>query len=149
MKRTLAAVALAMFGVGMAGPAHAAPPTSGFVSGWGTRPGFAFGGEVKIATDGTTVGEFTIVMDIDPTHHVSCRYHDFYRGQVSGNLATFMAKGSCIGPSGPFTSFNNFGIADNGSPGAGLDKIDVNYFGATGIAIPGGLLVTGDLEVHP
>jgi hypothetical protein len=37
----------------------------------------------------------------------------------------------------------------NGSPGAGVDGIDVNFLGASGVAIPGGVLSSGDLILTP
>jgi hypothetical protein len=40
-------------------------------------------------------------------------------------------------------------VHDNGSPGAGVDVIDVNFLGPGGVAIPGGVLSSGDLAVTP
>jgi hypothetical protein len=62
--------------------------------------------------------------------------------------------GSCqvlttTGDSLPFTSDNTFYIVDNGVPGAGHDTVDVNFTGASGVAVPGGFLVDGNFIVSP
>lgn len=46
-----------------------------------------------------------------------------------------------------FVSDNTFSIVDNGEPGAGLDTIDVNFLGESGISIPGGTLMHGNFVV--
>ncbi|HEX2687879.1 MAG TPA: hypothetical protein VHN14_14730 [Kofleriaceae bacterium] len=66
-----------------------------------------------------------------------------------GASAVFSGLGYCHGPNGWFYSTNRFAITNGGSPGAGFDKIDVNFLGASGIAIPGGTLDSGELYVSP
>lgn len=120
------------------------------VSGWGTRNEFTFGGQVDIQLSGAVSGHFTIVIDLPDGTHSSCRYLRFYRGSVSRNVATFYGDGRCYSPTyGWYTSSNQFTVHDNGSPGAGVDVIDVNFLGSTGVAIPGGFLSSGDLSITP
>jgi hypothetical protein len=120
------------------------------VSGWGTRNEFTFGGQVVIQPTGDVAGHFTIVIDLPDGTHSACRYLRFYRGSVSRNVATFYGDGRCYSPTyGWYTSVNQFTVQDNGSPGAGVDGIDVNFLGATGVAIPGGVLSSGDLTITP
>jgi hypothetical protein len=120
------------------------------VSGWGTRNEFTFGGQVDIQPTGAVSGHFTIVIDLPDGTHSSCRYLRFYRGSVARNVATFYGEGRCYSPTyGWYTSFNQFTVQDNGSPGAGVDVIDVNFLGSTGVAIPGGVLSSGDLAIAP
>jgi hypothetical protein len=147
MYRRMGTILAALFTLGLAMPARAAG--GGHVFGWGTRSAFAFSGEVFIAASGAATGQFTIVEDVSPSQHLSCRYREFFHGLVTGHIAQFDAIGECIAPSGPFKSVNHFSIIDNGSPGAGVDQIDVNFIGPSGISIPGGVLTSGDFDVTP
>lgn len=119
------------------------------VSGWGKRGAFVFGGEVSIAPSGDVAGQFTIVIDEPNGTHGSCRYHRFWSGSASGASAVFSGLGYCHGPNGWYYSTNRFAITNVGSPGAGVDTIDVNLLSAIGVAIPGGTLDSGDLYVGP
>jgi hypothetical protein len=138
----------ALVGLVAATSASAAGPWQ--VSGWGTRNEFTFGGQVVIQPTGDVAGHFTIVIDLPDGTHSACRYLRFYRGSVYRNVATFYGDGRCYSPTyGWYTSTNQFTVHDNGSPGAGVDVIDVNFLGASGVAIPGGVLSSGDLTLTP
>ncbi|WP_044964057.1 MULTISPECIES: hypothetical protein [Sorangium] len=50
---------------------------------------------------------------------------------------------------GAFAAANRFTFSDLGSPGAGVDAVDVNYYGAVGVAIPGGFFDDGDIVYTP
>jgi hypothetical protein len=140
---------LVMSALSNLGASTSALASAGHVSGWGTRAGFTFGGDVQIAADSSVSGHFTIIQDLPDGLHQSCRYTRLYRGDVSRGQAQFYGTGVCHGPYGWYTSQNFFTIVDHGSPGTGVDTIDVNFLGVAGISIPGGVLASGDLSVTP
>lgn len=131
----------------------------GFVTGSAnSTSGISIVGLVHDQGNGRGKGFFTIVVHRDVhegnTAAVVCNYKHFDDLVISGNTATFHSVGSCkvltiSGTLQPFTSDNTFTIVDNGEPGAGLDALDVNFLGASGVAIPGDLLMEGNFIVSP
>jgi len=130
--------------------------TLGFVTGGGTKDQFSFVGRVYLTSREAAKGHFVILIHPDlpdgNTVAVTCVYRDFDSVSFSGPTASFHSVGKCKvlltdGSTAKFTSDNVFGISDNGQPGAGTDTIDVNFLGASGIAIPGGFLTTGNFVV--
>ena len=106
-------------------------------------------GSITRQADGSLTGHFTIVLDGGDQQPTVCRYLSFQPLHINGGSWELDASGSCWGQYGPFTAANHFYLADHGSPGAGVDAIDVNYYGSTGVAIPGGVLDDGDLTFTP
>jgi len=130
--------------------------TLGFVTGGGTKDQFSLIGRVYLTNQGAAKGHFVILAHPDvpdgSTVAVTCVYRDFDSVTISGNSASFHSVGTCKilltdGSTAKFTSDNVFSIIDNGEPGAGTDAIDVNFLGASGIAIPGGFLSGGNFVV--
>jgi hypothetical protein len=130
--------------------------TLGFVTGGGTKDQFSFVGRVYLTSREAAKGHFVILIHPDvpdgSTVAVTCVYRDFDSVTISGNTASFHSVGKCKvlltdGSTAKFTSDNVFGITDNGQPGAGTDTIDVNFLGASGIAIPGGFLSGGNFVI--
>jgi len=123
------------------------------VSGAGQRQAFSFGGKVKLK-DGKAKGEFALVAHpLAPqgtTVSVACGYKLFTGVTITGNTATFTARGKCAriltsGEIETFAAINTFQIVDN----AAGDQIDVNFEGPSGIAVPAGALDFGDFAVAP
>jgi hypothetical protein len=126
----------------------AAATTTGVVRGGGAKDTFGFGSNVTIQSDGTAKGFFFITDQTDTTPMIVCLYYSFSNASISGSVATFDMAGVCYSPTGTFAASNHTTIIDNGHPGAGVDAIDVNFLGSGGIAIPGGVIQTGDLIVR-
>ena len=129
-----------------------------YVTGSANTDGFSIVGWVKIQSSGRVKGNFLIVVHRDEPEFTTaaavCTYRIFDNVVIDGNRATFHSVGSCVsltttGGRQSFTSDNTFTIVDNGSPGPGLDAIDVNFAGASGVAVPGSLLVNGNFIVVP
>ena len=129
-----------------------------YVTGSANTDGFSIVGWVKILNNGRVKGNFLIVVHRDEPEFTTaaavCTYKVFDNVVISGNRATFHSVGACVsltttGGRESFTSDNTFTIVDNGSPGAGVDAIDVNFAGASGVAVPGSLLVDGNFIVVP
>ena len=127
-----------------------------FVTGSANTDGFAIVGWLHDNGDGTAKGAFSIVVHRDlPEHDITgsiCSYRYFDEVVFEKGFVRFHSIGVCQGllTNGTqlrFLSDNVFGIRDNGQPGAGLDTIDVNYLGASGVAVPGGALVDGNFVV--
>ena len=132
-------------------------PGDGFGERWkvrgaGQRLHFTFGGAFIRDTAGIR-GQF--VLDVHPlaptgtTLSLACRYTDFVDFIIEDNVATFEARGRCrrldtAGEISMVDVHNEFRIVDNGDSG---DLIDVEFVGTTGIAVPGGALDFGNLEV--
>ena len=129
-----------------------------FVTGSANTDGFSIIGRLRILRDGTTRGNFVIIVHRDvPEGSVAaavCTYKQFDNVVIRNNVATFHSIGACQvlttgGGRASFTSNNTFGIVDNGVPGAGHDTVDVNFTGPSGITIPGSFLVDGNFIVSP
>ncbi len=129
-----------------------------YVTGSANTEGFSIVGWVKILNNGRVKGNFLIVVHRDEPEFTTaaavCTYKAFDNVVINDNRATFHSVGSCVsltttGGRESFTSDNTFTIVDNGSPGPGVDAIDVNFAGAGGVAIPGSLLVNGNFIVVP
>lgn len=131
----------------------------GFVTGSGSsESGSSILGLVHDQGNGVGKGFFTIILHRNVpegnTAAVVCKYKEFNDLVISGNTATFHSVGSCkiltvSGTLQPFTSDNTFIIVDDGEPGAGIDALDVNFLGASGLSIPGGFLMEGNFIVSP
>lgn len=123
------------------------------VTGAGQRQAFSFGGSVRLAGNKAT-GEFVLVAHpLSPastTVSVACRYRKFNQVSITGTTATFRGMGKCSrlltsGEIENFEAVNVFQIVDNPAG----DQIDVNFEGASGLAIPAGALDFGDFTVTP
>jgi hypothetical protein len=130
--------------------------TNGFVTGGGTKDQFSFAGRVYLTRSGAPKGHFIIIEHFNTPDGTSaaatCTYRSFDNVTISGNHASFHSVGKCKvyvtdGSTLQFNSDNVFSITDNGQPGNGVDVIDVNFLGASGIAIPGGVLSSGNFIV--
>ena len=144
-------VTLALALTAVAGAAAASPN----LSGWGTRDWNTWHssviGDVTLQPDGSITGHFTIITFNDGEDTVFCRYLRFRPLRISGGGWAFDGYGVCLSESsgGYYPVSNRFAIGDYGSPGAGIDYIDVNYYGPVGPSVPGGYIQTGDLIVTP
>jgi hypothetical protein len=127
--------------------ANASPPNT--LSGWGERSGTRFMGSITRQADGSLKGKLTLVFDYGDNQPTVCRYLSFQPLNINGGSWVFNAQGTCWGQYGSFPAANRFYLADNGSPGAGVDAVDVNYYGSTGVAIPGGFFSDGDITFTP
>lgn len=145
------ALAAALSVTAVAAAAEAAPT----LSGWGTRDWqtyhSSFMGQVSLQANGSLTGHFTIITSNDGEDTVFCRYLRFRPTRIGGGGWVFDAWGVCLSESsgGYYSVSNRFAIVDYGSPGAGIDYIDVNYYGAVGPSVPGGYLDSGDLISTP
>jgi hypothetical protein len=125
------------------------------LSGWGTRDWTTFHstfmGDVTKNPNGTVTGHFTIITHNDGEETVFCRYLRFRENRIGGGGWNFDGWGVCISESsgGYYPVHNRFAIVDYGTPGAGVDYIDVNYYGPVGPSVPGGFIQTGDLISVP
>ena len=144
-RSTLAALA-ALAVATSALPAAAASPTT-TMSGWGVRGDASFMGTVRHHTDGAMDGHFTIVVHKAGEEPTLCRYFSFRPLTIYPGGWSFEATGTCYTKGISFPAQNRISIGDNGSPGA--DYIDVNYYGAVGVSIPGGVLDEGDIVYTP
>jgi hypothetical protein len=154
--RRAARVACAAFLVLAVGAVDAA--AQAFVTGSGNVPGFSIAGRLRVLKSGRARGSFLIIVHRDEpeftTAAVVCSYREFDNVVFDNNRATFHSVGQCValttnGLQQSFTSDNVFSIVDNGVPGPGVDGIDVNFLGASGVAIPGGVLLHGNFIVSP
>ncbi|WP_437679695.1 hypothetical protein [Sorangium sp. So ce131] len=128
-------------------PAAAGPlPT---LSGWGVRGHASFMGSVSQQADGSLRGHFTIIIHNPGEAPVTCRYLRFRPRTVSGGSWSFDGHGTCWSSGGTFAAANHFAFSDLGSPGAGVDAVDVNYYGPVGVSIPGGFFDDGDIVYTP
>lgn len=151
--RTSTALALvaALSVTAVAAAAEAAPN----LQGWGTRDYTTFHstfmGDVTLQPNGELTGHFTIITSNDGEETVFCRYLRFRPTRIAGGGWVFDGFGVCISESsgGYYPVSNRFAIGDYGTPGVGVDYIDVNYYGPVGPSVPGGYLVTGDLISTP
>lgn len=129
-----------------------------YVTGSANTDGFSLVGYVHQLGGGGGAGHFMIVVHRDTPENgmtaAVCEYTKFTNVFIANRVARFRSLGSCLGLTTTgglvaFTSDNVFGIADNGTPGAGVDTVDVNFLGAGGVAVPGSLLVDGNFIVRP
>lgn len=125
------------------------------VRGGADRGDFTVAGRLSLNAAGLPTGRFLIVLQPEvpdsATLAVSCVYTSFANFIVRRNVASFDARGRCevLDEDGLLPSFaatNRFTITDLG---AGPDLIDVNFYGASGIAVPGGAVSYGDFTVTP
>lgn len=146
---TRAVAALATLAVVAPALALAAPS----VRGGADRGDFTVSGNLAKNAAGAPTGRFMIVLQPEvpdsSTLAVSCIYTSFSNFAVRGNVAVFDATGRCTvldddGLLPSFVASNHFTITDLG---AGPDLIDVNMYGASGIAVPGGAVSFGDFIV--
>jgi hypothetical protein len=125
-------------------PANAGPTT---FSGKGIRGDATMGGTLVRAANGSASGEFVLYLTPVDDSATACRYVRFGNMQFSGDTVSFNAQGPCTtvttnGGISHWTGSNAFSF----TLGAGnaFDSVDVNFSGASGIAIPGGVLSSGD-----
>jgi hypothetical protein len=127
------------------------------ISGGANRGNFTVAGNLS-TNSGVPTGRFMIVeqiLDPDSTvYAVSCVYTRFSNvvRHEPGNIVSFDALGTCTvlnisGSLYTFSASNRFAITDNG-PG-GVDTLDVNYYGPSGIAVPGGAVDVGNYVIAP
>jgi len=120
-----------------------------YVTGGGNKDDWTLSGTVKDSSAGPT-GHIRIVRDAEPRATI-CDYETFTNLSIKPKVAKFDAEGTCRGESdfGPFEfkASNAFTISDLSEPGDDLDVIDVNFYGQTGIAIPGGVISDGNFDV--
>lgn len=125
------------------------------VRGGADRGDFTVSGNLTKTAAGGLTGRFMIVLQPEvpdsATLAVSCTYTRFSNFVVRNNVASFDAAGQCTvldedGLLPGFAASNRFTITDLG---AGPDLIDVNMYGAAGIAVPGGAVSYGDFTVTP
>ena len=121
-----------------------------YVTGGANKGGWTVAGTVKKSGSGAA-GHIRILRDVEPRATV-CDYTKFTKLSIKPKVAKFDAMGTCKGQNafGPFRfkASNAFTISDFGEPGDGLDVIDVNFYGPTGIAIPGGVISDGNFDVR-
>jgi hypothetical protein len=133
--------------------AIATPALADTISGWGTRDlgshHSTFTGSITEHPDGSLTGHFTILTHNDGEEPTACRYLRFLPNLRGSSLSNFNAYGVCWTPSGTFAAENRIVLVDGGTPGAGVDYIDVNYLGATGVSIPGGFIDDGEFVLAP
>jgi hypothetical protein len=132
-------------------PAGAAP--AGAVTGHGSRGDWTLTANVRLEPDGTASGHLQIAGRAQGGQPLICGYDMFRRMLIIVNQIRFDASGTCeyTSESGrvEFPAENRVVIIDNGEPGAGHDKIDVNFLGSSGIAVPGGVIDGGNFQVVP
>lgn len=135
------AIAAALAVTAVAPSAMAASPT---LSGWGARGNASFMGSLTLMTTGEITGNFTIVVADPPGEQPTvCRYTSFRARSVSGPKWDFDAAGTCWSAKGAFDAYNHIFIGDYGA-GNAIDGVDINDYGAMGVAVPGGILDDGD-----
>jgi hypothetical protein len=122
---------------------------SNTLSGWGQRGDARFMGSITYQANGSLQGKLTLVFDNGINQPTVCRYLSFQPLNINGGSWEFNAQGTCWSQYGSAPAANRFSFADNGSPGAGIDTVDVNYYGSTGVAIPGGFFSDGDITFTP
>lgn len=143
--RSMSVLLALAVGVSAAAPSQAAAST---LTGWGVRGDSSFMGTVKQDSTGALSGHFTIVVTAPGQDPVLCRYYKF-KAHYNNSVAPFDGYGTCWTGGNKFDAANRFAIGDYGSPGAGVDYIDVNYYGPVGVSIGGGFFDDGDITVIP
>jgi hypothetical protein len=124
-------------------------PTTLF--GKGTRGDATLGGTVTLAPNGSASGAFVLYYTPVNDAATACRYAKFGALEFDGNTVTFNAQAACTtvtvdGVVTHFTGTNSFGFTlGNGNE---IDSVDVNMSGPVGIAVPGGLLDSGDFTAQ-
>jgi hypothetical protein len=126
--------------------AFAAPPK---LSGWGTRDlgthHSSFMGSLELQANGAVTGHLTIVLNNDGEEQVVCRYLRFRQNAIQRNSWNFDAFGVCFSAStGYYSVSNRVVLIDYGSPGAGIDYVDINFYGPVGVSVPGGYIDDGE-----
>jgi hypothetical protein len=142
--------ALILVILGSAAMAAASPTATGGGSRLGNE--WEIAGVVREVSVGEGTGHFTIVHHVNPVFTPTvCTYDTFEGVSIVGNIASFDAEGVCRGESEfgefEFAAANHFTIVDNGEPGTGADTVDVNFLGPSGIAVPGGVIDSGNFQV--
>lgn len=125
------------------------------LSGWATRDWMnfhsTFMGDVTKNPNGTLTGHFTIITENDGEDTVFCRYLRFREIRIAHHSWQFEGWGVCLSASsgGYYPVHNRFTLIDYGTPGAGVDYVDINYYGPVGPSVPGGYIQTGDMTYVP
>lgn len=137
----------------LTGAQLAAASNLGSVAGGGRKDDvWTVAGTVRLRPGGVAAGRFEIVHLVPPFRPTTCHYDTFSNVTIVGNTGSFDATGVCSGENEfgmfEFVANNHFTIVDNGEPGAGVDVIDVNFLGPFGIAIPGGVIDSGNFQVR-
>jgi hypothetical protein len=127
-------------------------------TGAGQRLHFTLGGMLGYDSDEDLIsGHFSIVVHpLAPASEVlnaSCRYDVFSAWERVDSTLEFDAGGRCLvlridGSLEEIEVTNHVTFVDD-LGGGGIDAIDVEIIGSTGIAVPGGLLDFGDFELLP
>jgi hypothetical protein len=129
-----------------------------YVTGSANVDGFSLVGYVHQLGGGSGAGHFMIVVHRDTPENgfaaAVCEYTKFTHVAIVAGFAQFRSVGACLGLTTAggliaFTSDNAFGIVDNGDPGPGVDAVDVNFRGPSGVAVPANQLVNGNFIVRP
>jgi Zn-dependent metalloprotease len=132
------------------GRASEAAP-AGAVTGQGGRGDWSVTANVRLESDGTASGQLQIARQVQGSPPLVCRYDTFRRMAIIVNQARFDASGTCESQNATgrfeFAAENRVVIVDNGEPGPGRDKLDVNFVGSSGIAVPGGVIDRGNFQV--
>lgn len=124
------------------------------LSGWGTRDlgthHSSFMGSLALQVDGTVTGHLTIVVDNDDEEQVVCRYLRFRKNSIQRHSWNFDAFGVCFSEStGYYAVSNRVVLIDYGTPGAGVDYVDINFYGPVGVSVPGGYIDDGEWTYAP
>lgn len=109
-------------------------------------------GEVKMTGAGQLKGELLLVHHVPGHRPTICHWTRFGNASFTPDQAVFEALGTCHGDNehGPFefAAHNTISLVDGGKPGPGLDTVDINYLGGSGIAVPGGFIEWGEVSVQ-
>jgi hypothetical protein len=123
------------------------------IDGSGQRLHFTFGGSVRLRGNKAKGRFVLLVHPLAPqgnTLAVACRYTKFSEVTITAESASFRGAGKCErlltdGTLEVVDAVNVFQIVN----GTTTDSIDVNFVGATGVAVPGGALEFGDFSFTP
>jgi len=86
----------------------------------------------------------------DGEEQVVCRYQRFKRNLVQRNSWNFDAWGVCYAEStGYYSVSNRVVLIDYGTPGPGVDYVDINFYGPVGVSVPGGYINDGEWTYVP
>lgn len=124
-------------------------PTTLF--GKGTRGDATLGGTVTLAPNGSASGAFVLYYTPVNDAATACRYAKFGALEFDGNVVSFNAQAACTSVSvdgvvDHYTGTNAFTFTlGNGND---IDSVDVNMSGPVGIAVPGGLLDSGNFTAQ-
>jgi Zn-dependent metalloprotease len=125
----------------------------GTVIGGATKDGWTISANIRLAADGVASGRFDLRRNGGRGNRVACRFEVFRDMLILVNQARFDAAGTCAGEGAAgrfeFAALNHVTIVDNGEGRRSTaDTIDVNFLGPSGVAIPGGPIGGGNLQVR-